>query len=68
LDNQAVTVARSGEVDNPRGAALMERGGVRKAQVDPDVASSSELILALVDDLITGRVMIGVSMAVSDTS
>lgn len=51
---QAVTVAWSGEVDNPRRAALMKRGGgVRKAQVGPDVASGSELILALADDLIT---------------
>lgn len=33
-------------------------GGVRKAQVDPDVASGSELILALVDDLITAVVAV----------
>lgn len=43
----------------PRRAALMKRGGgVRKAQVDPDVASGSELILALVDDLITAVVAV----------
>lgn len=37
---------------------LKRGGGVRKAQVDPDVASSSELILALVDDLITAVVIV----------
>lgn len=31
-------------------------GGVRKARVDPNVASSSELILALLDDLMTAAV------------
>jgi hypothetical protein len=46
-------------VINARRAALIKRGGgVRRAQVDPDVASGSELILALVDDMITARVRI----------